>query len=151
MHKNKIWIGFLVVMTLIALWFVWGAAEELHEYLRHNKKTEPLSIEWSVYQQAKERYGHHAKFSYKTAEGVQSRETKIPANYRNPWTAKEALERAKDMKWDVWYDADHPGEATLYREFPTKRLLSTAVLVGLLLYFYWLGVYVVKFIPKDKP
>lgn len=141
MHKNKAWLSFLFVITAITVWFSSQAASELFFYFRLNSQTPVEEIHWEVVKIADETFDLSATYSYKIREKIYQGKTTL-SSYRNPWAAKEALTIHQKRPWQAWYDAKAPQKSSLERTFPTKQVVSAILMLMLLFYFYWLGLYV---------
>ncbi|MCB1112229.1 MAG: DUF3592 domain-containing protein [Chlamydiales bacterium] len=145
MKPNSTWLGLIALMALITLWFSWGAAEKLIDYIQFNKTAGVVINSWSVEKIAEERYALKAEYSFNVNEKKYQGETIIDTTfYRNPWAAEEAIPMQTSKAWKVWYAENHPETSALQHKFPLKETLYAAVLWVLLLYFIWLGYYVAR-------
>lgn len=146
MHRNKIWIAFLTLITFAVIWFTWGTANKLKDYLTYTASSDILDINWKIHKINEEKYDLEAVYSYKIDDKIY--QNKIIINqeiYQNPWAAEQAVTQQVAKKWKAWYDPNSPTHSTIVKTFPMKELISTAVLLGLWLYFIWLGFYVTRF------
>ncbi len=146
MHKNKIWLGFLVVMSLTVLWFTWGAAVKLYNYIQYQERTSAQNVRWSMIRYGDNDYQLRAKYSFRHEGNRHNGEIVIDRPiYQNPWAAEQAVTMNTAKPWNVWYSGKNPKHSTIIKKFPMKETISTAILWGLLAYFVWLGVYVTRF------
>lgn len=151
MHKNKIWLAFLALITLVVAWFIWGTVDKLRDYAAFTRASKTADIEWSVYSDSQNTYYLKGIFSFVDKAKKYSGETILfHESYSNPSAAERAIPQHIANNWKVWYDPDNPKNATLVKKFPTKELISTAILVGLWIYFIWLGFYVTQFTKGNK-
>lgn len=146
MHKNKIWLGFLTLMTLVVAWFLWGTVDKLRDYVQYSNFTAPSDIDWTIQMANEETYYLKGTFKYHFQNKQYNGETIIyQFPYQNPWAAEQAIPQQIAKNWKVWYDPGNPHKSTLVKKFPTKDLISTAILIGLWIYFIWLGFYVARY------
>ena len=61
--------------------------------------------------------------------------------YINTWAAEQQILYNKNQTWKVWYQPKKFTHSSLQKKFPAKECGSAAVLVGLLIYFIFLGFY----------
>lgn len=143
MHKNKIWIAFLVIVAMAVLWFSGRAAQQLYDYYTLTGEVQPKQIEWAVKRVFDDRHLLEASYAYQV-DGTEYEGTTLFSEpiYRNAWVAEQGLKESATKTWVVSYTPKDPAQSTINREFPLKETLSAGVLWGLLLYFTGLGYYV---------
>ncbi|MEM1282783.1 MAG: hypothetical protein AAGG81_04440 [Chlamydiota bacterium] len=146
MHKNKIWLIFLGAITLVVIWFCWGTVDQFTHYYSLKAKVSVHDIHWQILKIGDEDYQIQAEYTFEYEGGAYSslqlfEKTVFP----NLWAAEYRLEKMKAKKWVVWFNPDNPKVSSLTKGFPLKQALSAIVLLGLWLYFVWLGFYVTQF------
>ncbi|MEC7840263.1 MAG: hypothetical protein VX777_09525 [Chlamydiota bacterium] len=146
MHNNKIWLGFLAIMTLAVLWFTWGTAIKIYDYFSYKEYSKALNVRWKKEKIDTDHYLLTATYSFKhhgkNHEGEMLFEKPV---YQNPWAAEQAITMNTAKPWRVWFSPSQPSRSTIIKKFPMKEAASTVILWGLWIYFLWLGVYVTQF------
>ncbi len=142
MHRNAIWIGFLLIVVGVALWFVVKTGYDVYSYFQLNTQV-PIKIEkWSVQEVKADQFLVNVHYSYdyqgKSYTGVGS----IGSKYPNPWAANRAQQQFVKQEWSIWIHPKHPEKGMLEKKFPYKTAISALVLLGLTIYFFVLGTYV---------
>lgn len=141
MHKNAVWIGFLLIVVVIALWFVVKASYGVIAYTRLSTQVEIEVHKWSVEQKKTDQFAvlAHYSFEYEDKEYVGAMTT--GSFYPNPWAANRAIEKFSEQRWSVWINPKHPNKAVFQKKFPYKSAFSAVILLGLSIYFFILGTY----------
>jgi hypothetical protein len=148
MHKNKIWFAFLILITLVVIWFMWGTVGKVREYFTFTSSTQPLTIDWNVHRISDEKFYLKGIYTYQVKGKTYQGETLISEPvYQNPWAAEQFIPQQMVKNWKAWYDPNSPFDSTLVKHFPMKELISTTILVGIWIYFIWLGFYVGRYNP----
>lgn len=142
MKKNAFWIIFLTLVALFSLWFVAKASYSVISYFNLTVQN-PTKIEkWSVEEKKSDQFAVKAHYSFvyngKEYRGV----SPVGRLYPNPWAAERAKAQFAKQEWPVWLDPKHPERAVLIKRFPFKKIASSAILIGLLIYFIFLSFYV---------
>lgn len=146
MHDNKAWFLFLALITLAMAWFTWNTVGKTREFFLLSEKTEAENITWSVLKKDEEKYLLSAEYSFQAGDRqITKKETASKPVYPNPWAAEQAARKERTKNRRVWYSKNSSEHASLFKEFPTKELISAAILWALWIYFLWLGYYVGKF------
>jgi len=145
MVKKKIfWILFCVVIFSLTAYFTYNTGSKLYRYYTLNQRA-PIEVhDVSVSQLKRDQYVLMAAFTY-WANGVEySAEKPLAKTYPNPWIAEKEKERAQAHPQSCFYSKKRPQIVALSKNFPLKSLVSSAILLGLGIYFCGLGVYVAK-------
>lgn len=146
MHKNPFWIALLLLFALITAWFSLEALYRLYEYAILSKESAAKVNEWSIREAGPESYKLAADYSFSVNEQTFDGTTIFNDwNYRNPWGAQAVLKEREARAWTAWYNPSNPHHSSLQKRFPLKECVSAGILWGLLLYFLWLGFYVVRY------
>lgn len=146
MHKNQIWLAFLLTTTLIVFWFSTITGYDLYYYFTRTSSNLPNTIEWAIKGKASDRYYLSATYQYTVGESLYDGKTAIEStSYRNIRAAEIALSEQKKKNLKIWHSPQNPENSTINNIFPLKSCFYTGLLWGLLLYFVWLGFYVNKF------
>ena len=141
MYRKAIWIPFTIVVALIAFWFIIKASHEVREYLLLKVQVEVVVDRMEVQEFKSDQFVVVAYYTYSYQEKNYLGQGQLGGTYPNPWAANEAKARFSKQKWSVWLDPLHPVKSVVEKHFPIKRTLSAAVLLGLVLYFFILAVY----------
>lgn len=146
MHNNKLWLGFLTLITLVVVWFTWETVAKARDYFSFSQVTEVSEIHWTVFKSGEDHYQLNATYTFQANGQTIPKEQLMPKPiYPNPWAAEQAASKENTKKFKVWYAPQTPKRASLYKHFPMKEIISTILLWGLWLYFLWLGFYVKQF------
>ena len=142
MHRNAIWISFFLIVVAVSIWFVVSAGYDLIRYYQFNTQV-PITVEkQEVKEVGANDYRIEIAYSYtfegKNYEGVEQ----LSEIYPNPWAAHRALEKFKEQKAYVWINTKAPETPRIEKQFPYKAAVSAAVLIGLVIYFFIIGLYV---------
>lgn len=144
MHRNRLWIFFLTLLTFGIGIYTASTASAVWHYLRLNQQVKADAIEWSVLSKSDEEF--HPKGQYRFTVDGQEYEGKtiFQKAYLNDWAAKEAIRRFIHSPPRVLYQEGDPTYSSLENDFPLKKTLYTLFLWILALYFLGLGTYVKK-------
>jgi len=151
MHKNPIWLFLLGFLSLIVLAFTATTAYKAYPFYRLDAQTmtaelmwSPLKIErWSLGDLMgweEELYALKGTYEFEDKGTRYQGVTVLDAPlFRNEWAVEQELLSMRSKPALVWYDSHDPAYSALQKKFPLKESLSTALLIGVLLYFIWLG------------
>ena len=142
MRKNVIWIFLLIVMALLALWFVVRAGYSVYSYYKLSAEA-PAQVELlSIEEINPNSYLLIAKFYFNyQGQEIHGRGA-VGHPYPNSWSAERAQTNLAKKTWTIWFDPAKPDHFVLEKKFPYKRAISAGVLIVLLAYFAILGLYV---------
>lgn len=145
MHKNPIWLCFLTLVLLMTLVYTGKMTTIFYHYLQLSSETEVAAIAWSVKTEAEDEFVPQAKYTFAANGQFYSGSTLFHDDaVNNPMGAEESLKALTGKDHRVWYSPKNPQMSSLQKNFPLKESVYTAILWGLLIYFFWLGVYVAK-------
>lgn len=143
MHPNRIWKGFLFIVTASSLFYGLWTAHLYFEYRRYNRSTILLTIEWSVQERGENDYRVQGSYTFKTNEKLfQAQDTLREPVFLNTWAAHDFIKTLNEHPPRVWFSGDSPDHSTLQKKFPLKECISTVVLAGIVIYLFGLGYYV---------
>lgn len=143
MHKNRLWLIFLILFGLATAYYSAIGVHALTTYVRQSKATVPLEVDWSYRKIGSETYAPVATFAFAVDQSTVEGETQLSRPlFRNAMAADQVLEDLEKQSWQVWYNPAYPQQATVERRFPIKQALSATAMLGLFLYFIFLGYYV---------
>lgn len=146
MHKNPVWLAFLIAIALIVAWYCGVALFKLYRYNVLTAQAPAGNIQWSVKTLSDEEYIVHAHYAFAAAGKNYTGETDfIDEVFLNAWAAEQALSKYSAKTWTVWYQPGNFNHSTLQKKFPTKECWSAGVMLALMLYFIWLGFYVTRY------
>ncbi len=151
MHRNPIWLSFLSGIILLTLFFSYQAVEKSWVWGNYNQKMEVRVLSWEIIQNKSGDLEPELRYILPSET-----ENKIITSryknkrFRNEWAANQFLDSVKNIStWTVWIRPDYFDSAMLERNFPWKSVIYASLLLGLTIYFFWLGAYVVKLQSKD--
>lgn len=142
MKRSAIWIIFLLLVFGFTVWFVVVAGFQLIDYYKLTTQVEVKVEKWDVAEISSNKYAVQAIYSYEFGEKDYRGNGQIGSSYPNPWAAKRAVEKWTKERWFVWVNPKAPEKAVIDRKFPYKATVSAAILLGLVIYFICLGIYV---------
>jgi len=140
--KNTIWISFLLLVALLALWFIVKSTLAVCSYFNYSLEV-PVTVEkWSVEEVHSDQFAIQAHYNYflqgKEYLGVGT----LGSRYPNPWAANQAQKHFAQQNVTAWVNPKQPEKSLLEKKFPYKKAISAAMLVILFIYFAILGTYV---------
>ena len=144
-HSNRYYIAFMLILALIVLGYTGTALWRWYGYIRLSQQTKAESVEWSVVERDSSSFVMNGKYQF-LVNGTQFQgDTDFSDDiYLNLWSAEQAKDRYQSKSWNVWFQPSNPHYSSLQKKFPLKECLSAVVMWGLLLYFFWLGIYVAQ-------
>lgn len=147
MHRNPYWLVFLAMIALGTIGYSGYSLFTVWQYLKLDKQTEILNIQWSVAAVSDDVFIPQASYHYAVKGKNYSGQSLLKESYLNEWTAKEAIDRFSKEPLRIWYDASSPEYSSLEKEFPYKQSFSMVSLWIICLYFVCLNAYVKQRLP----
>lgn len=139
---RKIWIIFLTIIALLALWFIVNSSLAICSYYSYSTQV-PVTIQsWLVEEKKSDKFAVVAQYSYQFKNKTYYGKSRVGNYYPNPWAANLAKEHYTKQPWSIWIKPKEPQQSLLEKKFPVKKAVSAAILVALLIYFAILGTYV---------
>ena len=140
--KNSIWIIFLALVTLLALWFIVKSTLAVVAYFHYSVQV-PVHIEkWTVEEIKADQFALRAHYTYTFNDRVYQDSGWVGSRYPNPWAANQGLKQTEQVSREVWINPRHPEKSLIEKKFPYKKAFSAAIIVALCIYFIILGTYV---------
>jgi hypothetical protein len=140
MSKNSLWLALMGCMAIAVLWFTFNTGYQLYRWVVQTAETVPTNIEWQVRQESQDRYTLAAQYAFKVNDSTYLGETIFRSKrYKSPETAAHFLQQNIQTDWKVFYAPDRPRISTINRIFPLKSCIYTAIVWGVIIYFFWLG------------
>ncbi len=142
MHKNSFWLVFVALVGLIAMGYSLMTSYRLYQYSRLTQQAEITSIEWTIKKTWRGKFYLQAQYLFLVKGIAYKGQTEFTDEfYINPWAAEQKINHFKKAKGKVWHSLHPASYSTLQKKFPTKECYSAAILMGLLVYFIFLGWY----------
>lgn len=140
MHRNPIWLGFLIIFTGITLWYGGDALYKLSVYQKLSAQTPISQITLEVVEKGYGRYAYKAHYIFEV-DGIRYENEELLSEplYRNEIAAKEKASLYEKDPRTVAYNPLNPNYSTLQKNYPYKELFYAIAMTGLLCYFFWLG------------
>lgn len=143
LHKNTAWLLFLAIFALFALGYSSVALYKIYRYSRLTSQAPAKEVQWQIKKNWLGKYYIEATYNYEIQNKDYAGTTEfLDAYYVNTWAADQKISLFKDKTWQIAYQPTDPNHSTLQKRFPTQECYSAAVVLGLLLYFVILGIYV---------
>lgn len=151
MHKNSLWLSFLGALLLLVTIFGSISFYKVWDYTRLDAITSAEKIDWSIVELKRhslfeligfgdELFTLRGEYSFRVGENIFLGSTTLTEPlFRNLYAVEEELISIRTKPAKVWYDSSNPSYSSLQKKFPFKECLSTAIMLGLLLYFIWIG------------
>lgn len=142
MHKNLPFLLLVGLVLAVTVWFGARATSALLAYSRLNKEAIATIDSLRVQEGRGDHYQIFATYSFETPQGIYTSEGPVGPVYKNPWSAEKGMEKLQGKSLRIWYNSKKPSLNATTKIFPMKATLSTAILLGLLVYFIGLGIFV---------
>jgi hypothetical protein len=140
MSQNKVWIAILALVGAIALWFCAKALYQVYDYVRFDSQTVAEVESWSVEQVGSDRFALRAVYGFQVGEELYEGESYVPKLvFLNALAAKRRIEELESGGWAVWYRSRNPALSRLGKVFPYKQCAYALILLGVMVYFIFLG------------
>jgi hypothetical protein len=145
MHRNPLFLAFLVLLALGTAWYVGVTGIKLMTYYTYSEEVGvSLDNVWVENPKASSYY-LQATYNFTANDQEYTGGDKLGLRiFRNKWSAEKAMNSLPQGKWLAWHKKGNPSDSLLNRIFPLKRCVSSLVLIALLGYFVWLGYYVAR-------
>ena len=117
-------------------------AYKVYDYYLLSESVEPLSMNWKIQKMAEDDFVVQANYQYQWQNEKYSGHSNDGEEYINQYAAQAGLEKAQNSKFKVWLNPQKPINSSLFKIFPLKYLIYSAILWLLYIYFIWLGTYV---------
>ena len=145
MHKNPVWLGFLIFVAVATAYFVGVAADRGSYYRSLNTEVPTKTIRWSFTQVSGGYYVPVAHYSF-MHDGVELEGKHELTNRasRNEPAAAQMVEALAKREWTVWYDSKNLEHSAIDKQFPLSEVISGTLMLVIFFYFIWLGQYVAK-------
>ena len=148
MHRNPIWLTFLVLTSLFSFSYLGFASQAVYAYYRLDSSRTPLTFNAIVSKQNAESYYLTVKYSFvANGQTYQAVDNSLYTGFWNAEAARRKAESLLDEKPAVWFSASNPAISSLHKAFPYRLVLSASILLFLQIYLFCLGYYVAK---RDK-
>ncbi len=143
MHKNKIWLFFLLLLTLGTLFSLGRASVSLIQYNKLALSTKPASIVWGVEEITEEHFAPLATYTFVyKGHTYQGQDQAKEHHARSAKGVEIELASLTKKPQRIYFDPKHPQVSALQKHFPVKESATSCLLLLLLLYFLGLGLYV---------
>lgn len=134
---RRLWIGLLIVTSLISVFFLGVAGGSLKSYFSLNSKARVLSINWDIVEKAPDSFALSASYMFLTAT---HQEIKGGSEFNKPYflnrlSAEQAVRELQDKTWEVFYDKTNPRISSLQKIFPFKECAQALITLGIFIYF----------------
>ncbi len=142
MHKNKIWLTFLLLVTLATLWQLGVAGYQYTNYARLQAQASIINYSTSIKTISETSYFLDVHYTFSVNGKIYPGNSySSDKHFLNKWVAEEAAKEFAAKAPKVWFDPQNPNHSSLLKKFPWREVASLTALGALLLYFMWLGFY----------
>jgi hypothetical protein len=149
MHKNALWLIFIALVGVIAIGYSLTALYRVYQYSQLTQEAETTHVKWTIKKSWGGKFYLQAHYVFLVEGTTYEGQTEFTDEYYiNSWAAEQKINQFKGVKWKVGYSPKKFSHSTLQKKFPTKECYSAAILVGLFVYFIFLGLYAGTF-PKN--
>ncbi len=140
MHKNKVWLSFLILVILITLGNI-GLATYRYLNYSHLQSQAPLLNYTTEIEEVAETYFYViVDYAFQVNGKIYpGRSYSNERHFLNRWAADEEVKEITAHPPKVWFDRQNPAHSSLIKKFPTRDVGSSLALLGLLVYFLWIG------------
>ncbi|NGX58294.1 MAG: hypothetical protein K940chlam3_01199 [Chlamydiae bacterium] len=146
MNKNPYLLGFLCLILVATLWIGGKSAWGVYRYLHLSQVTSPETLMISIKKKSSNHYIPTVQYNYqvKGKEFQGKQDLNHIKYFREEYLENDLSKIKKEEKWTIYYDPANPSRSSLKREFPYKNVAYSFIMVGLLGYFIWLGIFTQK-------
>ncbi|MCB1149031.1 MAG: hypothetical protein KDK48_02605 [Chlamydiia bacterium] len=142
MHRNPVWIAFILFVAAITAYFSFVAIKGVYDYSVLSETTTTTEITFSVSQIALDAYAPKASYIF-SVHGHSFEGEEILSTYAaNPEYIEELIPTLQSSPHAVYYDPEDPEINALEKDFPLAALIKAGLMIALAFYFAWLGFYV---------
>lgn len=146
MHRNPVWISFLILILCIVGWFTFQAGWKVFQYKQLDAVVTASNIDWQAKELGTDIFALEGRYTYQVNETPYSGVTVFKDDlFRNAWAAEQVIPIYSKEETQVWFSRTNPQHSSLQKKFPLKECITAAFLAGLLGYFLWLGFYVGRY------
>lgn len=143
MVKNQVWLVLVLAVALATAYYLTIGVQSLLYYSNTGTSAQPIELTWNYRKIGSDTYAPVAAFSFFHQQAAVKGETQLSRPlFRNAAAADQVLRDLEQQEWSVWYNPKNTKQATIERRFPIKDTLSAITMLGLLVYFIFLGYYV---------
>lgn len=146
MHKNALFLIFLVFTLFGTVWFTYQGVSKYFYYKTLSIATAPKQIDWSVIKKKEDFFLLAASYQYQV-EGQIFRGKQVVPNawFYNVLGAESKRKEILSEELLVHYSPSDPQMSALFLKFPVKEIVYSLISIGIALYFIGLGYYVGSF------
>lgn len=139
MDPNTVWRSLIALVFALSIWFLGKGAFQLYDYYRLDSSVVAEISNLRVSNAGKDRYRILADYTFTYAGKQYSGSGAIGKLFLNPWSAEKGLQKMQGKSIRVWFNKSNPEEVELEKSFPTKQLISGAILMLLGFYFWYIS------------
>lgn len=134
----KAWTIFLILIGVVAGFFLGKAGWEVIGYLRLNAATEAHVKEWSIKESSSD-FLVAALYTYKVKnQEFEAKTIFTKPKYLNFSSAQSDLKKWDKHQWTAWYSSFSPKNSSLQKIFPFKSCIQALLSLGVWCYFLFL-------------
>ena len=136
MKKNLMFRVIFLTLVLSASVFTYNSLSKLYKTINLDKTSPVKNLSVKPKALSDEQWILISNYNYLTYEGEEKLDTSV---FKNEWAAQEEAKKLeKNTQW-VWYDSHNPQISSLQKNMPTKQIIYTLILWGLVAYFWILN------------
>ena len=141
-NPKKIFLVFIFLVSGVGLWIGGQFVCQLHHYLFFSHSTLAEANEWRVEELKPGKFTICVNVTFWVEGTKLHRLFKFSKPvYQNHYLADACIKKWEKGSWQVWYNPKNLKMISLQKIFPFKTGIYFILSVGLLLYFWWLGIY----------
>jgi hypothetical protein len=140
--RTGIWYSLIVIVFLLALWFIVKAGLAIFSYYQLSVQVPAKISQWSVEEIKPDQFAVFSTYTFDYKGKAYQGKSKVGNFYPNPWAANRAKGHFVEERWFAWINPKYPDQNQIGKTFPYKKAISAAILIGLLIYFSFLALYV---------
>jgi len=145
MKKHVLSFVFLAILILPTFWYTAQTASYLFRWAQLDGSTTAKTMEWIILHLDDNAYRLQAKYVFE----IDGQEWKGEAiangpTFPNPWAAERNISFYKSRLHKIWYAKNNPKISAIEKTLPSKRLVSTLILWGIVTYFLLLDRYLIQ-------
>ncbi len=134
---RKVWIGLLIVTSLVSVFFLVKTSYCLSAYFSLNRETEALSTSWSISEKGPSSFALQVSYLFDPQKKgpLQGTTEFSKPFFLNLPSAQNAVDAFAQKSWSVFYNDKNPSINSLQKIFPFKECFQLLLTLGVLVYF----------------
>ncbi len=149
MNPKYLFVTLFVLAGTVSLWLSALFFSQLITYLRYSHHTQGEALHWGVVSRDETHHKVSVDYTFQIdSKTYRASHTFLKPNYQGREAAEYGKEAMEKDRLDVWYTPQGP-HSMLERAFPYNELFRLAIVLAILVYFFFLRQYFSHFSIQD--